>query len=910
MEVNGRASDEPADERVHLVGVFDVERRVIHQSLDVLHVVWERSARLESEPLVHDERVVFPLLVERVDRLLALRAVGATAQRAQRAYLIGHVIGRLEPAKRLGVNLRVLQVGEEREARVLEGPRRAGLAVALVLFRRVVPHRPQELLLELLGEGLDDEIASRVDDVGVGGDDHLGELPFRGQSHGARDERLVGALLLGEIDDVAHGVDDRLVHDELLALTRLFHEVEEERAGEGLAGFPAVELVRVVGHEEDEILLGEVGAEPDGRAEVAEDRRHRLFRDVGEHESLRRLGEPENLGGLAGCPGFALEGELHVAPVAREEADRDGHEHRLLVALTRGRRRGLRAGHGERLGRRVVLGGHVELGRASLGIPGLEGCQVGAVSVGHRGEEIVAGDRLSVVPLEVEVHSLPESVLTEQGLVHADDLGSLFVHRDGVEVIHLDVGFRSDGVRHRPGVLGKLRHAEPGNVADALHAAAVHVCAEFLVAVHGQALLQGQLEPVAAGDAVAGPVVKVLVSDDPLDRTVVHVRRRLRSRQHQPAVEDVQRLVFHRAHVEVVHGDDVEQVQVVLQAEHVFIPLHALNERYHGPVRFIEVVLLDVDAKRNLAPGLGGELILDHAQVTGDQGEEVGGLWEGVLPDGEVLAAVEVAGVYQVAVGEEHGVLGLVRGDPGGELGHDVGPVLVERDPAESLRLALRAEVAGGLVESLQLGVLLGLDLGGDLELEGCGGRRSDGEPLFGEDVRGRVESGTVDFHAGELHGRIPVKEQRPRVSARRERGLDGDGVSHDGDLLAELEIEDHLGEPVVRGCVVLEVDWLGSLGDLLGGGGGRGHRAGRARDATGRRKPEGWLGVMGRLGRGASQGVGREARAGDAGHHLRHAHRVGGERRRLLGPLGRLCESRDDAKIGTLTVPIKHSWR
>ena len=32
-----------------------------------------------------------------------------------------------------------------------------------------------------------------------------------------------------------------------------------------------------------------------------------------------------------------------------------------------------------------------------------------------------------------------------------------------------------------------------------------------LVAVHGQALLQGQLEPVAAGDAVAGVVVEVLV---------------------------------------------------------------------------------------------------------------------------------------------------------------------------------------------------------------------------------------------------------------------------------------------------------------------------------------------------------------------------------------------------------------
>tara|TARA_B110000046_G_C12728747_1_gene287658 strand:- start:123 stop:395 length:273 start_codon:yes stop_codon:yes gene_type:complete len=89
------------------------------------------------------------------------------------------------------------------------------------------------------------------------------------------------------------------------------------------------------------------------------------------------------------------------------------------------------------------------------------------------------------------------------------------------------------------------------------------------------------------------------------------------------------------------------------------------------------------------------ERVLDHAEVTGDEREEVGGLGERILPHGEVFAAVEFTGVHEVAVGEEHWVLGLVRGDLGGELGHDVGPVLVEGDASESLGFALGAEVAG-----------------------------------------------------------------------------------------------------------------------------------------------------------------------------------------------------------------------
>jgi hypothetical protein len=44
-----------------------------------------------------------------------------------------------------------------------------------------------------------------------------------------------------------------------------------------------------------------------------------------------------------------------------------------------------------------------------------------------------------------------------------------------------------------------------------------HVAGELLVAEDGQPFLQAELEPVAAGDAVAGPVVEIFVRDDRLD---------------------------------------------------------------------------------------------------------------------------------------------------------------------------------------------------------------------------------------------------------------------------------------------------------------------------------------------------------------------------------------------------------
>jgi hypothetical protein len=103
----------------------------------------------------------------------------------------------------------------------------------------------------------------------------------------------------------------------------------------------------------------------------------------------------------------------------------------------------------------------------------------------------------------------------------------------------------------RPRVLGELSALQPAYVGNALDRPRAFVGGKFLVAKNGQALLEAELEPVAASNAVAGPVVKILVRDDRFDMREIRVGRRLRRGQDVFVVKDVEALVLHRAHVEV-----------------------------------------------------------------------------------------------------------------------------------------------------------------------------------------------------------------------------------------------------------------------------------------------------------------------------------------------------------------------
>ena len=78
----------------------------------------------------------------------------------------------------------------------------------------------------------------------------------------------------------------------------------------------------------------------------------------------------------------------------------------------------------------------------------------------------------------------------------------------------------------RTGILRELPRAQPAHVIDAFDRPRAQVPGEFLVAENREPFLEGKLEPVAAGDAVAGPVVEIFVRDDGFDAG--DSRRRLR----------------------------------------------------------------------------------------------------------------------------------------------------------------------------------------------------------------------------------------------------------------------------------------------------------------------------------------------------------------------------------------------
>ncbi|CAI8207609.1 MAG: Uncharacterised protein [SAR116 cluster bacterium] len=62
--------------------------------------------------------------------------------------------------------------------------------------------------------------------------------------------------------------------------------------------------------------------------------------------------------------------------------------------------------------------------------------------------------------------------------------------------------------------------------------------------------------------------------DNGLHPVQVFVCRRFGIGQNKLAVEDVQPLIFHRAHIEVADRDDLEQIKVIFEPVDIFIPFH------------------------------------------------------------------------------------------------------------------------------------------------------------------------------------------------------------------------------------------------------------------------------------------------------------------------------------------------
>ena len=117
---------------------------------------------------------------------------------------------------------------------------------------------------------------------------------------------------------------------------------------------------------------------------------------------------------------------------------------------------------------------------------------------------------------------------------------------------------------HRAGVFRELRISQYAYVIDTFYRAgrfvAQHIGREFLLSEDGKAFFQRQLEPISAGDAIAGPVMEIFVSDDGFNIGEVLIGCDVLISQNIFGVKDVQAFVFHGAEVEVVGRHNHEAV--------------------------------------------------------------------------------------------------------------------------------------------------------------------------------------------------------------------------------------------------------------------------------------------------------------------------------------------------------------
>ena len=221
---------------------------------------------------------------------------------------------------------------------------------------------------------------------------------------------------------------------------------------------------------------------------------------------------------------------------------------------------------------------------------------------------------------EVQRQTLGKSGPAGQGLHHAHDFGAFFVNRDRVEIVDFQVTLRADRVRHRAGVFRELRGAQHPYIFNALNRArrgfGAQVLAEFLVAENRQAFFERELEPVAAGHAVAGPVVEILVPDHALDVGVIGVGGRSGVGQHVLGIEDIQALVFHGSHIEVAGGHNHEALQVQRQIEARLVPGHRGHECVHGVLGFIQIAGAHIDLQQVLRARARADALLAADQLT------------------------------------------------------------------------------------------------------------------------------------------------------------------------------------------------------------------------------------------------------------------------------------------------------
>ena len=372
----------------------------------------------------------------------------------------------------------------------------------------------------------------------------------------------------------------------------LGHHPRQNVLGQRAPRLPAVEGVGVMGQKEGAFGLGNLTLQDHRRGKPAQDRRDGSRRKLMKCKALHGLVHLKN------------RGWHHLVAVGVQETHGNRNDLGVFIRLPRCRRVGL--GEGQRIGatlcpcRPSLM--HAKPRCASLRVPAFELRQIAAGDILEHLEPILDRGGLPIVAVKVKIERAGIVGIAHQPFEHADHLGAFFIDRCGVEVVDLDKAFGPHRMGQRPLILAELAGAQHQDIFDPLDRMAAQIARELLIAKDRQTLLQAQLKPVPAGDAVAGPIVEILMRDDRLDPGEIIIRRGFGAGQHDLGVEDVQPLILHRAHVEIINRHDVEHVQIVFAPVDLLIPDHGRLQRLHPPGAAVLIAGAHPDVEIHLTP--------------------------------------------------------------------------------------------------------------------------------------------------------------------------------------------------------------------------------------------------------------------------------------------------------------------
>ena len=159
----------------------------------------------------------------------------------------------------------------------------------------------------------------------------------------------------------------------------------------------------------------------------------------------------------------------------------------------------------------------MEFGSTRLTIPASELLQINLVCVFHCRDKIITCHGLTIMSFEIKISAFPKIISAQKSINHTYYLRTLFINCHGVEVVYFHIRIWTYRVTHWTGVLRELMYTQAVGICDTLHCPGIKIGGKLLITKNSETFLETKLKPVTAGDTIPRPIVKIFVTDNPLD---------------------------------------------------------------------------------------------------------------------------------------------------------------------------------------------------------------------------------------------------------------------------------------------------------------------------------------------------------------------------------------------------------